>query len=373
MMRIRSIAARLYRAPIDTPVVTSFGTMADRPMLLVRAEDTDGLVGWGEAWCNFPTFGPEHRARIIDQILAPKLENEPVGSPAEAFAILTAHTAVLALQSGEAGPFAQCIAGVDLALWDLVARRRNLPLWRMLGGSHATVPAYASGINPDAPAATARASQAAGHITFKLKVGFGLARDCANLAAMRAALGPAATLMADANQGWTAAQAHEAAAAMAPFDLCWLEEPIRADRPWAEWQALADAAPMPLAAGENLPGTAALHAAIHSGALDIIQPDLGKWGGISGTGPAAREIVAAGLSYCPHWLGGGVGLLASAHLLAAVGGPGALEMDANPNPLRAMTCGPLATVTAGHVTLTDVPGLGTPPDEAALARYRVRF
>ena len=372
MTRLRSVQALVYRVPIETPVVTSFGTMTDRPMLLVRAEDANGAVGWGEVWCNFPAFGPEHRARIIDQLLAPKLMDRTLADPTEAFAILTAHTRIIALQSGEAGPFAQCIAGVDAAMWDLAARRAGLPLWRMLGAGHASIAVYASGINPDQPAVPAANSRMAGHVSFKLKVGFGLGRDLANLADMRAALGHSARLMADANQGWTLAEAREAATAMAPFDLYWLEEPIGADRAWAEWKLLAEVAPMPLAAGENLLGAAAVDAAIHSGALGVIQPDLGKWGGITGTAPVAREIVAAGLSYCPHWLGGGVGLLASAHLLAATGGPGALEMDVNPNPLRELTCGALATVTAGRVTLSDAPGLGASPDEAVLRPYRVR-
>lgn len=371
MIRLRSLRARLYRAPIEAAVVTSFGTMRDRPMLLVRAEDTDGCVGWGEAWCNFPAFGAGHRARIIDQLLAPALQADAIAGPEAAFARLTADTAVIALQSGEPGPFAQAIAGVDTALWDLAARRAGQPLWRLLGGADPTVPTYASGINPDRPERMAAASQRAGHTAFKLKVGFGRERDLANLAALRSALGPSARLMADANQGWTQTQAHEAAAHMAPFDLGWLEEPLRADRPWSEWAALAAAAPMPLAAGENLPGADALRAAVDAGALAFIQPDLGKWGGISGTVPAARAIVAAGLAYCPHWLGGGIGLLASAHLLAAIGGRGALEMDVNPNPLRERTCGPLAAVRFGAATLSDVPGLGEPPDEAGLAAFRV--
>jgi len=59
--KLRSLRAFVYRCPIDTPVVTSFGTMRERPMVLVRAEDLDGTVGWGEAWCNFPAVGAEHR------------------------------------------------------------------------------------------------------------------------------------------------------------------------------------------------------------------------------------------------------------------------------------------------------------------------
>jgi D-galactarolactone cycloisomerase len=365
---LASLRAQIYRCPIETPVVTSFGTMHDRPMLLVRAEGRDGTVGWGEAWCNFPSFGAGHRARIVNRILAPLAEGRAFADPPAAFTALTDATAVMALQSGEPGPFAQGIAGVDIALWDLAARRDGQPLWRLLGGTSPDVPVYASGLSPGDPQRLAASCQDEGFRAFKLKLGFGAERDRANLAALRRTLGDGAALMADVNQGWTLDEAQHAASWLAPFGLDWLEEPIRADRPWSEWQALAPAG-IPLAAGENLAGEA-FAPAIASGALAVLQPDAGKWGGISGTMPLAQGIVAAGLRYCPHWLGGGVGLLASAHLLAAAGGPGLLEVDANPNPLRSLTCGPLARIQDGRATLSDEPGLGPAPDETALRRYQ---
>ena len=371
---LRTLGAQLYRCPVETPVVTSFGVMHDRPMLLVRAEAEDGAVGWGEVWCNFPAFGAEHRARIINRILAPLAMGRAFADPPAAFAALTDATAVVALQSGEPGPFAQCIAGVDIALWDLAARRTGQPLWRLLGGASPAVPVYASGLNPDRPGRLAAACQAAGFRAFKLKLGFGAARDRANLAELRDALGDGTALMADVNQGWTLDEAQAAVPWLLPFRLEWLEEPLRADRTWTEWQALAGAG-IPLAAGENLAGEA-FDGAIASRALAVLQPDAAKWGGVSGTLPLARRIAGAGLRYCPHWLGGGIGLLASAHLLAAAGGPdareaGLLEVDANPNPLRTLTCGPLGHVHDGRAVLSHEPGLGLAPDEAALHRYRV--
>jgi len=370
-IEIASLRAQVYRCPVDTPVMTSFGVMHDRPMMLVRVEDRDGTIGWGESWCNFPSVGAEYRARLVNRLLAPLVERRRFADPPEAFDALTTATAVVALQSGEAGPFAQCIAGLDIALWDLVARRAGRPLWRMLGGAGPAIPVYASGINPDAPERVAAACRDEGYRDFKLKIGFGPARDAANLTALRRELGDAAGLMADVNQGWSLAEALRAVPSLERFGLRWLEEPLRADRLWPEWLEVAQASGIPLAAGENVAGADGFAAAIASGALAVVQPDVGKWGGISGTLPVARRIIGAGLRYCPHWLGGGIGLLASAHLLAAAGGTGALEMDANPNPLRTLTCGPLARVTDGHAALLDDPGLGPVPDEAALRRYRV--
>jgi L-alanine-DL-glutamate epimerase-like enolase superfamily enzyme len=359
----------VYRAPIETPVVTSFGVMRDRPMVLVRAEDAEGAVGWGEAWCNFPTVGAEHRARLVESVLAPLLEGRAFQAPQEAFRLMTSKTAVLALQSGEPGPLAQAIAGVDIALWDLHARRAGEPLWRLLGGESPRLRVYASGINPDRPEQTALARRDEGYTAFKLKVGFGLERDASNLRALRDALGPAAELMIDANQAWTLDQAAEIAPRLEAFAPRWLEEPLRADAPWNDWQVLGRHTRIPLAAGENLSSDDAFDAALHAEALDVVQPDMAKWGGFSGCLPVARRIRAAGLRYCPHYLGGGVGLLASAHLLAAAGGDGLLEVDANANPLRSRMAGALAHVRAGFVTLTEEPGLG-PVEEEPIREFQ---
>ena len=68
---VARLEAHVLRWPVAVPVRTSFGTMHDRPAVLVRVEDAEGAVGWGEAWCNFPSCGAEHRARLIETVLAP--------------------------------------------------------------------------------------------------------------------------------------------------------------------------------------------------------------------------------------------------------------------------------------------------------------
>lgn len=344
--------------------------MYDRPALFVRVTDEDGTVGWGEVWCNFPSVGAEHRARLIETVLAPRIAGKRFETPAAAFDEITEATMVLAIQTGEYGPLAQSIAGIDIALWDLSARKTGHPLWRLLGGSSPKIAVYASGLNPDSPEKLASRRQFEGYRNFKLKVGFGIDRDAANLKAMRAALGEDAGLMVDANQAWSPAQAREAIPRFEEFSLRWLEEPIRADQPWQTWNDLKKTTRIPLAAGENLLGDDAFNAAIAAGALSVVQPDLGKWGGFSRCLGLAHRINSAGLRFCPHWLGGGIGLLASAHLLAAAGGEGLLEVDANPNPLRDELAGPVRKPENGVCTLGDAPGLGEIPDLAEFAPLR---
>jgi L-alanine-DL-glutamate epimerase-like enolase superfamily enzyme len=368
-LRVDRLSVAVYRAPVLRPVLTALGTMTDRPAVIVRAEG-GGAVGYGEIWCNFPTCGAEHRARLLETVFRPWVVDREWSSPAEAFVELTARSHNLALQAGEPGPIAQVIAGIDIALWDLAARLAGRPLWRLLGGDRDRVPAYASGINPDRAVDQAEEAKAAGFRAFKLKIGFGAELDLANLEALRARLGPDAPIAVDANQAWNLEEALEISRALARHAPLWLEEPLAADSPIEDWQRLAKASPIPLAAGENLRGDAAFDAAIASGALAFIQPDLAKWGGITACLPLARRINAAGLCYCPHFLGGGIGLLASAHLLAAAGGNGLLEIDSNANPLREELAAPFPALADGQFVLPGQPGLGVAPC-AAVERFAI--
>ena len=175
------------------------------------------------------------------------------------------------------------------------------------------------------------------------------------------------TLAADANQAWDLETALHFAESVKEAQLAWLEEPIAAYASHTEWQALAAAAPMPLAAGENIAGVETFQTVATQGYLDVIQPDVIKWGGLSGCYDAANLAVNAGARYCPHYLGGGIGLAASAELLAAVGGDGLLEVDVNPNPLREAFGVCKTSLKGAGWHCLDQPGLGieTLPEEIA--------
>lgn len=368
-IRLVSVEAFAYRVPVKIPIKVAFGTFRDRPFVLVRVTDEDGAVGWGEAWANWPAVGAEHRARLVVD-LGERLVGKAYDSPSQLFEQLSKSLEVLVLQTGEVGPIAQAIAGIDIAVWDLVARKAGQPLYRMLGAEHvASVPVYATGINPDEPERFAADRQAEGHRAFKLKTGFGQEVDVRNLRAMRATLGPQATITCDSNQTHDVQQAIAFARAIADLNLSWFEEPIRVDAPAADWEKLASESSTPLAGGENFRGLQ-FDAAIAAQVLQVIQPDVTKWGGISGNWDVARKAVAAGKRYCPHYFGGGVSLLASLHLLAAAGGEGLLEFDCHPNVGREAVVGSLLPVTDGRVPVPQRPGLGAVPDLDALSRYR---
>ena len=372
---VERIEVFVFRAPAVPPVQTSFGIMRDRPAVLLRVTDAQGAFGWGEVWCNFPVVGAEHRARMAATYLRPLVCGQRFASPLACFEVLTAKLAVLALQCGEPGPLHQIVAGLDVALWDMLARRADLPLWRLLSDGTLDrpppVPLYASGINPTEPGKLAAAKLAEGYRAFKLKVGFGAERDAANLQEVRDVIGPDTPFMVDANQAWGIEEAVAAGRRMERFGLGWLEEPVRADASATDWTRLAAEQPLRLAGGENLTGLPQFDEFIGASGMQVMQPDLGKWGGFSGCLQVGRRTLRQGKTFCPHWLGGGIGLTASFHLKAAVGGPGYVEVDANPNPLREQLATPVFSLIDGAVQLGERPGLGVEPDLVACRDFIV--
>jgi L-alanine-DL-glutamate epimerase-like enolase superfamily enzyme len=356
--RIDRISAWSLRAPLTAPVATSFGVMRDRPAVFVRIEEASGAVGWGEVFANWPVAGAEHRVHLLMDDLAHIVLGRTWESPAEMLLTLEATTRIRALQCGEPGPFRQVIAGLDIAAWDLVSTRSGVPLSAVLSDRPAArVAVYASGIHIANAAKAIESARAIGFRGFKVKVGFDSTLepqalgDCMNL------LQSTETLCADANQAWSVPEASAFLSKIAPLGLRWMEEPIAADGSLADWAELAKIG-VPLAGGENVAGFADFDTQIGAGHLRYVQPDVCKWGGVSGNLAVAQQALQNGQIYCPHFLGGGIGLFASAHVLAAAGGAGALEIDVNANPLRDLVASSQAHIADGHWTLSARPGLG---------------
>jgi len=375
---IRHVEAILLRAKIDVPVQTSFGTMYDRPALLVRITDADGCVGHGEIWCNFPSRGAEYKAGLLVNEFAYWLKGRHFSSPAEIFDGLTAAFAVLGLQTADPGTLLQVIAGVDQALWDMVARRQGMRLCALFGAPGDAVRAYASGIHPKEARERVQLARERGFTAFKVKVGFGEDVDRDGLAVARQLIDDDHQLMIDANQAWMSPQqAADNINALSRFDLKWIEEPLRASAAPAQWQELANMISVPLAGGENLPTLDAVDAYQAQALFAFVQPDIGKIGGFTGLLRifGGRDAVQSPPEsvYCPHWLGGMVGLAASAHLLTVIGDAGLLEVDVNDNPIReSLADWDLRPSNGGRIELPEDDGIGIVPDLPAMKEHGVQ-
>ena len=373
-LEVEGIDCAALEAALEVPRRNAFGTMRSRPALLVRLRDASGAEGWGEVFCNWPAFAAGYRRRVVEELLAPLVVGRAHASPRALRLELEGATRRLRLQCGDRGAFDQAIAGIEIAAWGCVAARAGAPLVELLRpvGTHADAPArvpvYASALTAETIESLVPPLVDAGWTGFKLKVGFGEAEDRRALERLRALAGSGARLMVDANQRWEPGEAPAALARFEGLELEWIEEALPADASNGDWRALAEASPAPLAAGENLAGRDALVDAFTAGHLAVVQPDPIKWGGLSGTIDvleAARDAGAAA-AYCPHYLGGGVGLFAVAALAAARAARW-LEVDVTENPLRDGLCGDLPIVDGALDGAALGPGV---PRAERLERYR---
>ncbi len=374
-MRIADVRVRFFRYRPPNPLVSSVGSRRVRLLCLVEVASTSGLVGVGESWVNFPSWVAAERHATVVEGVAPLLVGHDATDVVDTHHRLKATLAPVGRQSGITGAVSQALSGVDLALWDLLARERDVPVYRMLGGGRSRVPVYASGLGPQLDEEIVRAQMARGIRAFKIKVGFDPVEDYTQVARLRHMVGEDARIMVDANQGWrTPAEALQAIKRLEPLQLDWVEEPLPCD----DWEGMARVAaqsPVPISAGENLYGREAFAWWAHRGALTIAQPDVTKVGGFTEAWAIAQMMPAYGLAWAPHFLGGAVGLAATCHLFALAPGGIAVELDSNPNALREEVVEPPfpTQVEAGCIMLPDAPGWGITLREDWLAAHEVAW
>lgn len=214
---------------------------------------------------------------------------------------------------GHAGPPVMALAAVDMALWDLHASLTGTPLHSLLGIPAGRWPVYASGgslaLSLDELRSEAERYRAQGYRGYKFRVGQAdYARDEERVAAVRDQVGPEFTLMVDANQAWTRSTALRACAALERHQLAWIEEPLNADDIEGMAQ-LRRRIGTPIAAGETGYGWRGMLQLLQAGAVDILQPDLMRCGGITPFLNVAALAEAFTVPVFPHLYAETVGAL----------------------------------------------------------------
>ncbi|NRQ36683.1 mandelate racemase/muconate lactonizing enzyme family protein [Nonomuraea sp. NN258] len=258
---------------------------------------SDGRAGTGFSWT------PQIGAHAVRALLDHDVRDALIGLPAHPELVwdrLSKHLD----EAGRGGLTTIALAGVDLALWDLRCGER--PLADVLGPRRASVPVYGSGVNLHYPLdeliAQAGRWKAAGFPAVKIKVGRpDLGEDVERVAAVREVVGPDTLLMVDANQRWDLHRARRALAALEPYDLCWIEEPLPAD----DLPALAElrrGVGVPVAVGENVYTTHGFRDLLVAGACDVVQPNVVRVGGITPFLRIAELARAFDVPVYPHLL-----------------------------------------------------------------------
>jgi D-galactarolactone cycloisomerase len=364
-------AIRLYHlvAPLPETIGNALVFFQSRETLLVEVVDRSGVAGWGETWAL-----PGAAAAIIESRLAPLVLGQDAMKVGRLWHEMCAAT-------GSEGASRMAVAALDMALHDLAARLREVPLSTVLGGAlRERVPAYASGpfFKPGGNPYREFEREAAfyleaGFKAIKLRSGFHPKEDAAIAARIRRLMGDDATLMVDFNQAYSPRAALDASERMAESRPLWIEEPTTPGD-LEGYRLLAGRLEPALAGGETYSDARAFQPFLASGSMDVLQPDIAICGGLTGVGRVAALAELYDRPVVPHVWGSSVNLYAAMHFAAAQPEMPAgaappmpyLEYDMGPHPLFDALGRPPINAD-GTVSITDEPGLGIAPRPAAFA------
>lgn len=369
MNMIDAIDVRHYRLPLDPPFRAAWDPQPRSSLTVtlvrVRAGDFEG-VGSGDAMLGFA----DHESLFIGQ---------------DPFA-MQRHVQILEnlqFHYGRMWP-------LEIALWDLLGKITDQPLWRLLGGKRRRVPVYASTgekLPPAARAESARKLQEEGYPALKIRFHTDdPEEDVAVARAIRDAVGPGMDILVDANRAWNMPwddappwdlkTALRVAAALEELDVYWLEEPLPRHN-YRDLATLRRQTRVRIAGGEGNREFAEFREYVRHGSLDVYQADVAWSTGILRGRQLANEVQAAGALYSPHTWGDGLVLLANLHVAAAVSHAPFVEFPYDPprwTPERRdfLLSNPLLADETGHVTLPDAPGLGVKFNWPLLESLRVK-
>jgi L-Ala-D/L-Glu epimerase len=322
--------------PLKEPFVTAGGVVSARDLLVVRLEDDDGVVGFGEA------------------------------APLEPYDGVALEQVIDALRNGSAadGP-PQARAAEEMARLDLEARREQRALGEP-GADAIAVNRTLPGGPPEEVAQHARHALRAGYSCCKVKVG--LPDDVERVAAVRAAIGPWPALRLDANGAWSVEEAARRIRELEPYDIQLVEQPCRT---LEELAALRTTVDVPIAADEPIAGADDVRAAAKARACDAVNVKLAGSGGYTAARDAVREAGARGVRpFLSSTLDGPWGIAAALQLAASEDvsmacGLATLEL------FDARIARALPRPADGLLAVPQGPGLGVTVDEDALAEVLV--
>jgi D-arabinonate dehydratase len=362
-MEITELRTYILQPPLPGELGDARAAVAERYWVVVELDTDAGLTGTG--WLGTWTI-PDLYERYLRGF-----EDLLVGSDPLAIEARRREMRERALYyPGEVGFAALPRSAVDVALWDLKATAAGQPLYALLGGDGSAVPAYCSRLDATVPTDDLGEHHAPyateGFTAFKTKVGGRpLAEDVRRVGEVREAVGSRPELFVDANQSWTVNEAVRGARALGEHDVGWVEEPI------SDWdldghRRIVDRMDAPLAAGEMFYRPERFEWLLSGGALDVVQPDLLRGGGVS----ALREIAALAAThhvpFVPH-----IHYAVSAHLVNAAPTGEYVEYIPEYDATDVLANAP--EIRDGEVVLSGEPGHGYSIDEGTREAFGVSF
>jgi mandelate racemase len=357
-LTFQSIDVRPVSVPLHRPIVSKVGEFREWPLILIDLHTREGVVGRSYLEPYLKNAARYVIPALLD--LAEAQRDQPL-APLERF---QANRRSLNLVGYE-GIAMIAVAGLDMAMWDALAKAANQPLAVLLGGTVGPVPAYNSnGLwLTDVSTLAAEARELVSEGTFAgLKLRLGRDRlddDLAAIREVRDAAGSDIKLMVDFNQGLPLGDAIRRCHALDDQRLYWFEEPIAYDN-LAGYAQLAAQLDTPVQLGENFYGPRDLYKAVSAGAGEYMMPDLMRIGGVSGWLRAVPVAAAAGIQVSTHLYPE-----VAAHLMRVTETAHWLEWQDWANPILKEPF----VVKNSQFDIPNRPGIGIEWDEAAVARY----
>jgi L-alanine-DL-glutamate epimerase-like enolase superfamily enzyme len=268
----------------------------------------------------------------------------------------------------------EAISGVDIALWDIMGKALKQPICRLLGGRHREkLEAYASSVMLMERSEMVKEAQdlvRQGFKKIKVKIGLGVETDYENIKAIRQGVGADIGIMLDANCGFSTEEALRLGAKLEPLDIRWYEEPVL-PHDLEGYATLAGSLRIPIAGGESECTRWGFRDLILRGKATVIQPDLGRCGGLSEARKIATLASVHGVRVAPHTgASGAVSIAAAIHFAASLSNFYIYEHMYTENPLREdILTEPILECKNGFVKVPEGPGLGIEIDRDKLKRY----
>ncbi len=361
-MRITDVRVAYLNVPLKAMSPSAVGGETSAHHTLVVVDTDEGLRGIGECF----RLAHEAMATFIAATLRPLL----LGEDPRRIEYLWEKLYSATFRYGRAGLALHAISGVEIALWDILGKSLNAPVYQLLGGAiRQSIPAYASMHKFADPAHVTEAASrcaAQGYGAIKLHQ-----RDVESVRAARHALGTDIRLMFDPAGAWSPRDALRMCQEVAEFGVHWIEEPLLRMDDYDGLRWLRDRSPVRIAAGENEYTHWGFRELVARRAVDVVQPDLIKSGGLLACRRIAALADAFDLELSPHSFYYGPGIAASLHFCAAT--PRVKYIEINPHDLEDWFLSPTLRPVAGNVDVPQGPGLGieVDPDRLTHALSRV--
>lgn len=378
----------LYEMPY--PLTYARGTYQTREALLLKVHTSEpGVFGWGEA----AMWGGPHAvtASVVEKEIAPLIIGEDPRRPEYLWEKVYQST----YYHGRKGILLAALSGVDIALWDIVGKAANQPLWRIFGGFGRPLVAYASAgyyrqdYSLQDFGADVESARKSGFRGYKMKIGNipqtvhtnvlwpadlrgSFDDDIARIRTAREALGPKLNLMIDANTSLSSRMAMRYADAVLPLNIRWFEEPTQPEdvEGCAE---LASRTRIPIAGFETESSKYQFAELIDAGAIQMVQFDVVQVGGFTEARKIANYAQMRHLAFTAKNYSTAISTAATLQLLFGLPNGDYFECDQDPNDLRdGFVARPFYTLDDGLAEPMDRPGLGVDVDEAAMKRWIVR-